>query len=51
MEMATALKTFFIHQGKNERIKKLPFQRQYANMSRYIVGIFLLPIPFGMIPS
>lgn len=51
MEMATVLKTFFTHQGKNERIKEFPFPRQYANMSRYFIGISLLPIPFSMIPE
>jgi putative membrane protein len=51
MEMAMLLKNFYTHQGKNERIKKFPFPRQYANMSRYFIGIFLLLVPFSMIPE
>ncbi len=35
MEMVAVLRSFYEHQGRNERIKKFPFPRQYANMSRY----------------
>lgn len=51
MEMATMLKSFYTLQGKNERIKKFPLPRQYANMSRYFVGIFIALLPFSMIPA
>ncbi len=51
MEMANVLKSFYTLQGKNERIKKFPLPRQYANMSFYFVSIFLFLLPFSMIPS
>ena len=51
MEMVNILKSFYTLQGKNERIKKFPLPRQYANMSRYFVGIFILLMPFSMIPE
>ncbi len=51
MEMANMLKSFYTLQGKNERIKKFPLPRQYANMSRYFVGIFISLLPFSMIPE
>ncbi|MFT6802970.1 MAG: putative membrane protein [Salibacteraceae bacterium] len=51
MELANLLKSFYTHQGKNERIKKFPLPRQYANMSRYFVGIFIMLLPFSMIPE
>ena len=51
MEMANVLKSFYTLQGQNERIKKFPFPRQYANMSRYFVGIFIMMLPFSMIPE
>ncbi|MCB0545020.1 MAG: hypothetical protein KDC70_15950, partial [Saprospiraceae bacterium] len=51
MEMANVLKSFYTQQGQNERIKKFPFPRQYANMSRYFVGIFIMMLPFSMIPE
>lgn len=51
MELAGLLKSFYTLQGKNERIKKFPLPRQYANMSRYFVGIFIALLPFSMIPE
>lgn len=51
MELANLLKSFYTQQGKNERIKKFPLPRQYANMSRYFVGIFIMLLPFSMIPE
>ena len=51
MEMENVLKSFYTLQGKNERIKKFPLPRQYANMSRYFVGIFIILLPFSMIPE
>ena len=51
MEMVNVLRSFYTLQGKNERIKKFPLPRQYANMSRYFVGIFVAMLPFSMIPE
>lgn len=51
MEMARVLRTFYELQGKNERIKKFPLPRQYAIMSRYFIGIFIMLLPFSMIPE
>ncbi|ANQ52184.2 hypothetical protein MY04_4849 [Flammeovirga sp. MY04] len=51
MEMSRLLSSFYTLQGKNERIKKFPLPRQYANMSRYFIGIFVLLLPFSMMPS
>ncbi len=51
MEMENVLRSFYELQGKNERIKKFPLPRQYANMSRYFVGIFITLLPFTMIPE
>ena len=51
MELQQILYHFYEHQGKCERIKKFPIPRQYANMSRYFVGIFIILLPFSMIPE
>ncbi|MEM1321574.1 MAG: bestrophin family ion channel [Bacteroidota bacterium] len=51
MEMGNVLKSFYTLQGKNERIKKFPLPRQYANMSRIFVGIFIFLLPFSMVPE
>ena len=42
---------FYELQGKNERIKTFPLPRQYANISRYFTGVFLLLLPFTLIPE
>lgn len=51
VELEKLLYDFYVHQGKCERIKKFPLPRQYANMSRYFVGIFVMLLPFCMIPE
>lgn len=51
MEMERGLRSFYSLQGKNERIKKFPLPRQYAIMSRYFIGIFIMLLPFSMIPE
>lgn len=50
-QMTDVLRSFYTLQGKNERIKKFPLPRQYANMSRIFVGIFVFLLPFSMIPE
>lgn len=51
MQLTDLLKNFYTLQGKNERIKKFPLPRQYANMSRVFVWIFIGLLPFSMIPE
>jgi len=51
IELMETLQQFYELQGKNERIKKFPFPRQYATSSRYFVTIFLMLFPFSMIPE
>lgn len=51
IELMQTLSSFYELQGKNERIKKFPLPRQYANTSRYFVGIFLFLLPFSLIPE
>jgi len=51
MELMQVLYHFYEHQGKCERIKKFPLPRQYANMSRYFVIIFIFLLPFSVVPE
>jgi putative membrane protein len=51
IELENLLRSFYTLQGKNERIKKFPLPRQYASMSRYFIGIFIMLLPFSMIPE
>jgi len=50
-QMEDVLRTFYTLQGKNERIKKFPLPRLYAHVSRIFVIIFIILLPFSMIPE
>ena len=51
MKLVQNLQEFFTLQGKNERIKKFPLPRQYTNMSRIFVWIFIGLLLFSMVPE
>ena len=51
VELENVLRSFYDLQGKNERIKKFPLPRQYSHMSRIFVGVFILLLPFSMVPE
>lgn len=38
-------------QGKSERIKNFPFPRQYASLSEMLVYLFVVLLPFGLLPE
>ena len=48
IELSNLMRTLPTLQGKNERIKKFLLPRQYANISRYFVGIFIAMLPFSI---
>lgn len=50
MRLQQLLYDFYEHQGKLERIKKFPLPRQYGSVSFIFVGIFIVLLPFGMVP-
>lgn len=45
------VRELFALQGKSERIKNFPYPRQYATLSYDVVRIFILLLPFGVIPE
>lgn len=51
LELENVLKQFFELQGKSERIKNFPYPRQYATLNNLFVWIFLVLLPFGVIPE
>lgn len=51
VELENILRSFYMYQGQNERIKKFPLPRQYANMSRQFIGIFIALFPFSLVPE
>lgn len=51
LELENLLEELFTLQGKSERIKNFPYPRQYATLSHNFVWIFLLLLPFGLVPE
>jgi putative membrane protein len=49
LEMHDALREFYSHQGKSERIKNFPYPRQYATMNLLFVKLFCVLLPFSML--
>ena len=51
LQLETVLKEQFTLQGKSERIKNFPYPRQYATLSYDIVRIFVILLPFCIVPE
>jgi len=51
LELENLLQELFTLQGQSERIKNFPYPRQYASLSVYFVWIFLMLLPFAIIPE
>lgn len=49
VEMERRLADLYDHQGKCERIKNFPYPRQYASINLFIIWLFVLMLPFGML--
>jgi ion channel-forming bestrophin family protein len=48
-DMYKAVRDFYDHQGKCERIKNFPYPRQYSSINIFFVKLFCLLLPLGMI--
>lgn len=48
-DMHRAVRDFYYHQGKSERIKNFPYPRQYATINVLFVRLFCFLLPFGML--
>lgn len=51
IELQKLLNEFYNLQGQCERIKKFPLPRQYGSMSFVFVSLFIILLPFGLIPA
>ncbi|NMM47517.1 bestrophin family protein [Marinigracilibium pacificum] len=51
LEMENIIKDLFDLQGKSERIKNFPYPRQYATLNSLFLWIFIILLPFGVIPE
>jgi putative membrane protein len=51
LEMESLIKELFELQGKSERIKNFPYPRQYATLGYDFVKVFILMLPFALLPQ
>lgn len=51
LQLEGVLEELFTLQGKSERIKNFPYPRHFASMSYYLVRLFILLLPLGIIPQ
>lgn len=51
LELENKISDLISHQGKSERIKNFPYPRQFATIGYDFVNLFILVIPFGVIPE
>ncbi len=51
LELQSKISELMTHQGKSERIKNFPYPRQYATLGYSFVNIFILLLPFGIVPE
>ena len=51
LELEGLVRGLFDLQGKSERIKNFPYPRQFATLSYDIVRVFIVLLPFGVIPE
>lgn len=48
-DMHKAVREFYDHQGRSERIKNFPYPRQYATINAFFVKLFCILLPFGLL--
>lgn len=51
MELEKILVELYNQQGASERIKNFPYPRQFATLNLWFIKIFVLLLPFGMLPE
>ncbi|MEQ8239245.1 MAG: bestrophin family ion channel [Cyclobacteriaceae bacterium] len=51
LELQNKISDLIAHQGKSERIKNFPYPRQFATIGNDFVNLFILLLPFGVIPE
>jgi len=51
LRLERLLEEMFTLQGKSERIKNFPYPRQYATLNYLFVRMFLIALPFAVVPA
>ena len=50
-ELNSKISDLITHQGKSERIKNFPYPRQFATLGYTFINLFIMMLPFGIIPE
>ena len=51
LELQSKISELITHQGKSERIKNFPYPRQFATLGYTFVNLFIMLLPFGIVPE
>ena len=51
IELQSKISELMTHQGKSERIKNFPYPRQFATLGYTFVNLFIMLLPFGIVPE
>lgn len=51
LQLEGVLEELFTLQGKSERIKNFPYPRHFATLNHYFMWVFVLLLPFAIIPQ
>jgi len=51
LELENVLEELFTLQGKSERIKNFPYPRHFASLNFYFTWIFIVLLPFSIVPQ
>lgn len=51
LNMESVLEELFTVQGKSERIKNFPYPRHFATLNHYFMWIFVIVLPFALVPQ
>lgn len=49
VELQRAIKDLFDAQGRSERIKNFPYPRQFSTISKFLVWLFCIMLPFSLL--
>ncbi|MEO0572902.1 MAG: bestrophin family ion channel [Bacteroidota bacterium] len=51
LKLEGVLEELFTLQGKSERIKNFPYPRHFATLNHYFMWVFVLLLPFALVPQ
>ena len=51
LQLEGVLEELFTLQGKSERIKNFPYPRHFASLNHYYMWVFVLLLPFALVPQ